>query len=76
MNSSTVAGDIVDNDCDDLIDEETLNGIGKQVHSAVSFHSQLAVILFILLFFMISLARMLSMLSFFHSQLAIMFSML
>ena len=29
VNSSTVAGDIVDNDCDDLIDEESLNGIGK-----------------------------------------------
>ena len=25
----TVAGDIVDNDCDGLVDEEILNGIGE-----------------------------------------------
>ena len=34
VNSSTVAGDTIDNDCDSLIDEETLNGIGKHVHSS------------------------------------------
>ena len=31
VSSSTVAGDLVDNDCDELIDEETLNGQGKHV---------------------------------------------
>ena len=31
VSSSTVAGDLVDNDCDEVIDEETLNGQGKHV---------------------------------------------
>ena len=29
-----MAGDIVDNDCDELIDEETSNGIGKLLFNA------------------------------------------
>jgi hypothetical protein len=30
--TTTIAGDIVDNDCDGLIDEETNNGIGMLHH--------------------------------------------
>jgi hypothetical protein len=47
--TTTIAGDIVDNDCDGLIDEETNNGIGMLHH--IVFDDILNYIVIVLIIF-------------------------